>query len=110
VATLALGQDERAISLYVVPPGDAEAVRGNRNGYSVVGWEDAYLAYFAVSDLDREVLDELQDAVSEANHQRMAPLRTTDQDVSGPEDAQVARLTGERDPRNATRADDNAKR
>jgi ferredoxin len=110
VATLALGQDERAISLYVMPPSDAEAVRGNRNGYSVVGWEDAYLAYFAVSDLDREVLDELQDAVSEANRGRIALLRTADQDVSGPEDEQVARLTGERDPGNATRADDNANR
>jgi ferredoxin len=66
VATLALDRDEHPISLFVMPSNDAEAVavRGNRNGYSVVGWADADFAYFAASDLDRKVLDALQDAVS----------------------------------------------
>jgi ferredoxin len=69
VATLALDRDEHPISLFVMPSNDVEAVavRGNRHGYSVVGWADADFAYFAASDLDREVLDALQDAVSTAN-------------------------------------------
>ena len=69
VATLACDRDAHAVSLYVMPSGDAEAVavRGNRNGYSVVGWADAGFAYFAASDLDRKVLDALQDAMTEAN-------------------------------------------
>jgi ferredoxin len=75
VAALALAHDDHAISLYVMPPSDAEAVRGRRNGYSVVGWGDDDLAYFAVSDLDRDILDALQDAVSEGNHRQTPPPR-----------------------------------
>jgi ferredoxin len=82
VAALALGHEGHAISLYVMPKSGAEAVRGNRNGYSVVGWGDADLAYFAVSDVDRKVLDELQDAVSEANHRQNGTVRTTGHDVA----------------------------
>jgi len=82
VAALALGRDQHAISLYVMPPSDAEAVRGKRNGYSVVGWEDAQISYFAVSDLDRDVLDELQDTVSEANEQRRERLQTDGDDIA----------------------------
>jgi ferredoxin len=69
VATLACDRDAHAVSLYVMPSSDAEAVavRGNRNGYSVVGWADSHFAYFAASDLDRKVLDSLQDAITEAN-------------------------------------------
>jgi adenylate cyclase len=69
VAALALDQDEHAISLYVMPSNDAEAVavRGNRNGYSVVGWADADCTYFAASDLDRNALDGLQDAIGMSN-------------------------------------------
>jgi ferredoxin len=63
-AVVAFHHDEHAISLYLVPPGDAEAFRGKRNGYSVVGWQDAEFGYVAVSDLDCAVLDELQDLVS----------------------------------------------
>ncbi|PWB61718.1 MAG: adenylate/guanylate cyclase domain-containing protein [Bradyrhizobiaceae bacterium] len=68
VATLAYGRNEHPISLYVLPSNDADAlmVRGNRNGYSVVGWADPDFAYFAASDLDRKILDELQDAFSAA--------------------------------------------
>jgi ferredoxin len=77
VATLAFGQDERTISLYIMPTSDAEAVRGNRNGYSVVGWGDADLAYFAASDLDRKILDELQDAIGEINQRQNAGVKPT---------------------------------
>jgi adenylate cyclase len=63
VAVAALIFGERWISLFAVPQGDAEAVRGTRNGYSVVGWESADLAWFAVADLPSAVLEELQDAV-----------------------------------------------
>jgi ferredoxin len=63
VAVAALVCDDRWISLFIVPPGDAAAVRGTRNGYHVVGWEDAGLAWFAVSDLPSERLEALQDAV-----------------------------------------------
>jgi len=80
VATLAVDRDESTISLYIMPQSDAEAVRGNRNGYSVVGWEDVGLAYFAVSDLDRKVLDELQDTVNEANERRRTMLPKTHDD------------------------------
>ena len=100
VATLAFGQDERTISLYIMPMSDAEAVRGNRNGYSVVGWGDADLAYFAASDLDRNILDELQDAISEANYRHMASARTADHG-SRFEDAPT---------RNVTHAEDRANR
>ncbi len=66
VATLSYGRDLHAISVYVLPAKDADAfaVRGNRNGYSVIGWADPDFAYFAASDLDRKILDELQDAYS----------------------------------------------
>jgi ferredoxin len=69
VATLACDREEHAVSLYVMPSVDAEAVaiRGNRNGYSVVGWADADFTYFAASDLDRSALDALQDAMTEMN-------------------------------------------
>jgi anti-sigma factor RsiW len=63
VAVAALVCDGRWISLFIVPPGDAAAVRGTRNGYHVVGWEDAGFAWFAVSDLGNETLEALQDAV-----------------------------------------------
>ena len=63
VAVVSLVCDARWISLFIVPPGDAAAVRGTRNGYHVVGWEDASLAWFAVSDLGNEILEALQDAV-----------------------------------------------
>jgi ferredoxin len=64
VATLVVGRDSHAISLCMVPSSgtDALAVRGNRGGYSVVGWSDKDFAYFAASDLGKEVLDTLQDA------------------------------------------------
>ena len=42
------------------------AVRGNRGGYCVVGWANSNFAYFAASDIDRNVLDALQDSLSEA--------------------------------------------
>jgi ferredoxin len=82
VATLALEQDAHPISLYIMLPSDAEAVRGRRNGYSVVGWEDGDLAYFAVSDLGRDVLEALQDVVREGNRQRR-PMRTVNHEVTG---------------------------
>jgi adenylate cyclase len=63
VATVAFVCDEHWISLFIVPTGNASAVRGTRNGYHVVGWEDAHLAWFAVSDLGNETLEALQDAV-----------------------------------------------
>jgi ferredoxin len=63
VAVATLVRDERWISLFAVPQGNAEAVRGTRNGYSVVGWESESLACFAVSDLPSAVLEELQDAI-----------------------------------------------
>jgi ferredoxin len=65
---------EHTISFYLLPSHDSEsfAVRGNRSGYSVVGWADSEFAYFAASDLDRDVLDALQDSLSEA-----AGLRVT---------------------------------
>jgi anti-sigma factor RsiW len=87
VATLALGHHQHSISLYVMPPSEAEAVRGNRNGYSVVGWADSDLAYLAVSDLDRTVLDQLQDAICDANQRRRAAIGTSDHRVTGLEDA-----------------------
>lgn len=64
VATLVVGRDDHAISLCLMPSNgtDAMAVRGNRGGYSVVGWSDDDFAYFAASDLGKEVLDALQDA------------------------------------------------
>jgi ferredoxin len=65
--------DDRWISLFIVPPGDAAAVRGTRNGYHVVGWEDARLAWFAVSDLPSETLEALQDAVRAAEQSNREP-------------------------------------
>lgn len=69
VATLSYDRNEHTVSLYVMPSSDAEsvAVRGNRNGYSVVGWADDGFAYFAASDLDRDTLDALQDAMTDAH-------------------------------------------
>jgi ferredoxin len=66
VAALSYGRNDHPISVYVLPANDADAlmVRGNRNGYSVIGWADPDFAYFAASDLDRKILDELQDAYS----------------------------------------------
>jgi ferredoxin len=68
VAVLDLAKDGHAVSLFVVPANDADAlaVRGHRNGYTVVGWADDGFAYFAASDLDGEILDALQDACSDA--------------------------------------------
>jgi ferredoxin len=66
VPALVFGRDSHPISLYVLPSRDTEAfaVRGFRNGYSVVGWADADFAYWAAADLDRDILDALQDACS----------------------------------------------
>jgi adenylate cyclase len=66
VPTLVFCRDTHPISLYVVPLQETEAfaVRGFRNGYSVVGWADADFAYWAAADIDREILDALQDACS----------------------------------------------
>jgi anti-sigma factor RsiW len=81
VAAVTFVYAARWISLFMVPPGDAEAVRGTRNGYSVVGWEDASLAYFAVSDLGSEMLEMLQDAVR-ATVPLAAQRRSGNDDVS----------------------------
>lgn len=75
VAVAALVCDDRWVSLYIAPPGDAAAVRGTHNGYHVVGWEDAGLAYFAVSDLPNETLEELQDVVRDAAPAEREALR-----------------------------------
>jgi ferredoxin len=68
VPALVFARDDHAISLYLVPSNDSDAfaVRGNRTGYSVIGWVDAQFAYFAASDIDRTVLDALQDACRDA--------------------------------------------
>jgi anti-sigma factor RsiW len=66
--TLALTSRGHPISLYVIPSKDTDAVavRGNRNGYNVIGWADSDFAYFAASDIKRDELDALQDECSEA--------------------------------------------
>jgi anti-sigma factor RsiW len=76
VATLSYGGDAHAISVYVLPARDADAfaVRGNRNGYSVIGWADPDYAYFAASDVSRAILDALQDAYSGAQMRRDAAI------------------------------------
>lgn len=68
VPTLVFCRDTHPISLYVIPSRETEAfaVRGFRNGYSVVGWADSDFAYWAAADIDREILDALQDACSGA--------------------------------------------
>jgi ferredoxin len=101
VATLSYGRDLHAISVYVLPAKDADAfaVRGNRNGYSVIGWADPDFAYFAASDLDRKILDELQDAYGAANTSRnivldgVGILHTADADLAevGQADASAER-------------------
>lgn len=67
VPTVALRRGEHPISLYILPSQDTEAfaVRGNRNGYNVVGWASSDFAYLAASDIDRDVLDALQDHFSD---------------------------------------------
>jgi len=64
VPTVALTRGGHPISLYVIPSDDTDAfaVRGNRNGYNVVGWANSDFAYLAASDIDRNVLDALQDS------------------------------------------------
>ena len=84
VAVLALEREGRAVSLYILPLSDAEAVRGNRTGYSVLGWQGADVAYFAVSDMAREALEDLQDAVS--------AYRTDQTDATGEATAPLASL------------------
>jgi ferredoxin len=68
VPALVFARNGQTISLYLVPSKDSDAfaVRGNRTGYSVIGWSDADFAYFAASDIDRRVLDALQDACRDA--------------------------------------------
>ena len=68
VPTLVFSREDHAISLYLMPSNDSDAlaVRGNRTGYSVIGWTDADFAYFAASDIDRKTLDALQDACRDA--------------------------------------------
>jgi adenylate cyclase len=68
VPALVYSRGSHLISLYLIPSTDFEsfAVRGNRGGYSVVGWADSNFAYFATSDIDRNVLDVLQDSLSAA--------------------------------------------
>lgn len=63
VPTVALTRGGHPISLYIIRSDetDAFAVRGNRNGYNVVGWANSDFAYLAASDVDRNVLDALQD-------------------------------------------------
>jgi anti-sigma factor RsiW len=63
VPTIALSRGKHPISLYVIRSDDTDAfaVRGKRNGYSVVGWANSDFAYLAASDIDRNVLDALQD-------------------------------------------------
>jgi ferredoxin len=62
-AALALEHEGHDVSLYMLPGSDTEALRGNRSGYSVLGWQSAGVAYVAVGDLAREVLETLQNAV-----------------------------------------------
>jgi len=71
VATLVMTREGHPISLYLVPLAstDALAVRGNRGGYSVVGWSENGFAYFAASDLDKKILDALQDACRQSNNE-----------------------------------------
>ena len=88
VATAVLAHGAHLISLFIVPPSDAEAVRGTRNGYNIVGWEDAALAYFAVSDQGNELLETLQDAVRAAVMRNM-PRRGEDASSVTLEHAQV---------------------
>jgi ferredoxin len=87
VAAIAFHHDGHPVSLHVMPAGDAEAVavRGNRSGYSVIGWADEAFAYFAVSDLGRDILDAMQDAVNDALHP--AASQTLDGDATTLEDA-----------------------
>jgi ferredoxin len=86
VAAIAFRHDGHPVSLHIMPANDAEAVavRGNRSGYSVIGWVDGAFAYFAVSDLGRDVLDAMQDAVGAALHPAVA---TTDRGAAALEDA-----------------------
>jgi adenylate cyclase len=72
VPTVVLARQGRPVSLFVIPSTDTDAfaVRGNRNGYNVVGWADSDFAYFAASDIDRDELDALQDEYAEASGAR----------------------------------------
>jgi anti-sigma factor RsiW len=67
VPTVALSRGGHPISLYIIRSDDTDAfaVRGNRNGYNVVGWASADFAYLAASNIDRDVLDALQDCFAD---------------------------------------------
>ena len=56
----------KLITLFVLPNPDADAVavRGQRNGYHVLSWSDAQFAYCAVSDLETDELDKLEQSFS----------------------------------------------
>lgn len=85
VATVSYARDAHAISLFIVPSDDgaALAVRGTHSGYSIIGWADAEYAYLAASDLSRTVLDELQDAYTQANARRRDASAESSAKVSG---------------------------
>jgi len=75
VTVLALEHEGHHASLYMLPAGDTEAVRGNRTGYSVIGWERANVAYFAVSDMARAKIERLHDAMTAQATDHVAPVR-----------------------------------
>ncbi len=68
------------VSLFILPSTDATsvAVSGQRNGQHVLGWSDDRYAYFAVSVLEREQLEKLEDAMSERLHRDEATPDTAD--------------------------------
>lgn len=57
---------ERPITLFVLPSDGAAplAIRGTRNGYHVLAWAEADLAFFTVSDLASFELDRLETLMS----------------------------------------------
>jgi hypothetical protein len=56
---------EQAGTLFMLPKSksDAIAIRGTRNDYHLLAWEDAVLAYIAVSDLPLNDLERLEVAL-----------------------------------------------
>ena len=54
----------RPVTLFMLPSGDATsvAVSGQKNGQHVLGWSDSRYAYFAVSELDRSQLEQLEES------------------------------------------------
>ncbi len=67
----------RAVTLFILPRSEAGtfAVRGTRNGYHMLAWGHAGLAYFAVSDAPFHELERLEARLVSLTEEGLSPRR-----------------------------------